>query len=175
MEVIKISHYRSQVGEMLLGSYGEKICICDWKINPRRGVIDRRISRNLNAIYDEGMSDVMIDTVKQLDEYFAGKRREFSIPLVFTGSPFQCGVWSELMKIPYGTTMSFAELAKRINNPKAVRAVASANATNPISILVPCHRVIGSNHKLTGYGGGLDVKQQLLDLEERVIGASLTL
>ncbi len=79
------------------------------------------------------------------------------------------------MKIPYGTTMSYAELAKRINNPKAVRAVASANATNPISILVPCHRVIGSNHKLTGYGGGLDVKQQLLDLEERVIGASLTL
>ena len=103
--------------------------------------------------------------VYELEEYFAGHRKIFDIPVVFTGSEFQCTVWEELMKIPYGRTISYGELARRIHNPKAVRAVASANATNPISILVPCHRVIGSNHKLTGYGGGLDAKKGLLELE----------
>ena len=102
---------------------------------------------------------------KELNEYFAGERRAFDLPIQFAGSDFQCRVWSELMKIPYGTTISYAELARRIGNSKAVRAVASANATNQISIFVPCHRVIGSNRKLTGYGGGLDAKQALLSLE----------
>ena len=150
METIKITRYQSPVGEMLVGSYGDKLCICDWAVKKRRGTIDRRIQRHLNAKYEE---------------YFAGHRKIFDIPVVFTGSEFQCTVWEELMKIPYGTTISYGELARRIHNPKAVRAVASANATNPISIFVPCHRVIGSNHKLTGYGGGLDAKKGLLELE----------
>lgn len=165
MESIKIARYQSTAGELILGSYGEKLCMCDWAAGRQRNIIDRRICRHLNAEFEEGHSEIICETIKQLDEYFACNRRDFSIPLLFTGSPFQCTVWSELLKIPYGDTISYAELARRIENPKAVRAVASANATNPISILVPCHRVIGSNHKLTGYGGGLYTKQFLLDLE----------
>lgn len=173
MGTIKLSHYQSPVGEMLVGSYQDKLCICDWALEKRRSTIDRRICRHLNAEYEEGSSPVIEQTIAQLDEYFAGTRREFTIPVVFTGSEFQCLVWRELMKIPYGATISYAELARRIGNPKAVRAVASANATNPISIFVPCHRVIGSNHKLTGYGGGLEAKQGLLALEKRVSGQVL--
>lgn len=154
---------------MILGSYGDKLCMCDWYIEKRRDSIDRRICHHLKAEYEDGTSEVILETIKQLNEYFAGKRKEFSIPLIFSGTPFQCRVWTELMKIPYGTTISYAELARRIDNPKAVRAVASANATNPISILVPCHRVIGSDHKLTGYGGGLETKQKLLELENGII------
>lgn len=163
--IIQIARYQSPAGEMIIGSYGDKLCICDWASEKRRATIDRRIRRHLNADYVESMSETVRQAVVQLDEYFAGKRRDFTIPIVFTGSDFQCRVWEELMKIPYGTTVSYAEIARRIDNPKAVRAVASANATNPISILVPCHRVIGSNHKLTGYGGGLEAKQLLLELE----------
>ncbi len=165
MKKIKIVRYQSPVGEMIIGSYGDDLCICDWAVGKRRDTIDRRICRHLNAEYEEGTSEIIKMSTAQLGEYFAGKRREFTIPVVFTGSPFQCSVWTELMKIPYGSTISYAELARRINNPKAVRAVASANATNPISIFVPCHRVIGSDHKLTGYGGGLEAKQKLLELE----------
>lgn len=165
MESIKLTRYQSPAGELILGSYGEKLCMCDWVSGRQRGAIERRICKNLHAEYEVGTSDIILETIKQLDEYFAGNRKEFSIPLVFTGSPFQCTVWTELTKIPYRDTISYAELARRIGNPKAVRAVASANATNPISILVPCHRVIGSNHKLTGYGGGLEAKQFLLELE----------
>lgn len=175
METITITRYASPVGEMILGSYECRLCICDWAVEKRRGTIDRRIRRHLRAEYEEGSSDIIRQSVSQLDEYFAGMRKEFSIPVVLTGSPFQCRVWTELMKIPYGATMSYAELARRIYNPKAVRAVASANATNPISIFVPCHRVIGSDHKLTGYGGGLDAKLRLLDLEARVSGKTLPL
>lgn len=165
METIKIARYQSPVGEMMVGSFGDRLCICDWVVERRRATIDRRICRHLNAHYEEGASDAIDRAISQLDEYFAGKRREFLIPIMFTGSEFQCRVWTELMKIPYGTTISYGELARRIDNPKAVRAVASANATNPISIFVPCHRVIGSNHKLTGYGGGLEAKKALIDLE----------
>lgn len=165
MNTIKITRYLSPAGAMIVGSCGERLCICDWAVEKRRASIDRRICRHLNAIYEEGESDVIAEAISQLDEYFAGKRREFSIPIVFTGSEFQCRVWEELMKIPYGVTISYAELAHRINNPKAVRAVASANATNPISVFVPCHRVIGSNHRLTGYGGGLEAKRILLAIE----------
>lgn len=164
---IRTTRYQSPVGEMIIGSYEDKICICDWALEKRRGIIDRRICRHLKAEYEEGSSPVIEQAISQLNDYFAGGRREFSVPLVFTGSEFQCEVWSELMKITYGTTISYAELARRINNPKAVRAVASANANNPISIFVPCHRVIGSDNRLTGYGGGLEAKQYLLALEKR--------
>ncbi len=161
--------YHSPVGEMILASYGDKLCMCDWAVAKHRDTIDRRICHHLKSEYKEGYSQVIQNAIAQLDEYFAGKRRNFSIPLVFTGSSFQCSVWSELMKIPYGTTISYGELAKRIDNPKAVRAVASTNATNPISIFVPCHRVIGSDGKLTGYAGGLDAKRALLALESHII------
>lgn len=165
MEPIKIKRWQSPVGEMLVGSHEGKLCICDWSAGKCRGTIDRRIQRHLNARYETGMSEIIEQAIAQLEEYFTRQRQTFDIPLVFTGSEFQNTVWHELQNIPYGTTISYAELAHRIGNPKAVRAVASANASNPISILVPCHRVIGSNHTLTGYGGGLDTKKRLLELE----------
>lgn len=175
MEAIEITRYQSPVGEMILGSYADKLCICDWGFEKRRSMIDCRICRHLGAEYVQGTSEIINRAIVQLDEYFAGKRKVFSIPVVFTGSPFQCAVWAELVKIPYGETISYGELALRINNPKAVRAVASANAANPISIFVPCHRVIGSSNKLTGYSGGLEAKHELLALEARTNGAILAL
>lgn len=165
METIKIAYYRSPVGVMVIGSYGEGICLCDWADNRRREVVDRRICRHLNTVYEEGGSDVVDEAVCQLNEYFMGKRRDFSIPILHIGTEFQCLVWRELMKIPYGATVSYGELARRIQNQKAVRAVATAIASNQISILMPCHRVIGSDGEITGYAGGLETKQLLLDLE----------
>ena len=100
--------------------------------------------------------------VRQLEEYFAGTRREFDLPLRFQGTQFQTRVWRELVEIPYGRTLSYGELAQRIDKPSASRAVGLANGRNPISILVPCHRVIGADGSLTGYGGGLERKRWLL-------------
>jgi methylated-DNA-[protein]-cysteine S-methyltransferase len=101
----------------------------------------------------------------QLNAYFAGESKVFDVPLRPTGTPFQLKVWAALQEIPYGRTVSYGWIAKRIGRPNAVRAVGGANGRNPISIIIPCHRVIGSNGTLTGYGGGLDVKQRLLRLE----------
>jgi methylated-DNA-[protein]-cysteine S-methyltransferase len=105
------------------------------------------------------------EPVKQLTAYFAGRLRAFDVPLAPQGTPFQKEVWRSLCDIPYGDTTSYGELARRIGNPKAVRAVGLANGSNPISIIIPCHRVIGSNGSLVGYGGGLPIKQALLALE----------
>jgi methylated-DNA-[protein]-cysteine S-methyltransferase len=105
--------------------------------------------------------------VEQLNAYFAGELREFDLPLDLQGTPFQLGVWRALQDIPYGETISYGELARRIGTPKGSRAVGLANGANPIAIVVPCHRVIGSNGKLTGYGGGLGNKETLLALEGR--------
>jgi methylated-DNA-[protein]-cysteine S-methyltransferase len=105
---------------------------------------------------------------RQLAEYFAGERQRFDLPLKLAGTPFQQLVWQELAKIPFGTTISYGELARRVGQPTAFRAVGHANGRNPVSIIVPCHRVIGANGKLTGYGGGLDKKEWLLGWERRV-------
>jgi methylated-DNA-[protein]-cysteine S-methyltransferase len=102
---------------------------------------------------------------RQLDEYFAGTRTEFDVPIELRGSEFQLRVWEELRRIPYGQTISYGELARRIGIPSAVRAVGTTNGCNPVAVIVPCHRVIGANGKLTGYAGGLENKRLLLDIE----------
>jgi methylated-DNA-[protein]-cysteine S-methyltransferase len=102
----------------------------------------------------------------QLDEYFQGKRTTFSLPFKLIGTPFQLAVWKELQNIPYGQTTSYKEIAQKINKPKACRAVGMANNKNPLPIIIPCHRVIGSNGKLIGYAGGLNLKNYLLELEK---------
>jgi methylated-DNA-[protein]-cysteine S-methyltransferase len=112
---------------------------------------------------------IFIDARDQLSRYFVGERSNFNLPLKMEGTAFQKMVWLELTKIPYGTTISYGELAKRIGNPKAQRAVGLANGRNPISIIVPCHRVIGADGSLTGYGGGIVQKQALLALEEKML------
>lgn len=105
------------------------------------------------------------EPVRQLTAYFAGRLRDFELPLAPQGTAFQSAVWQQLQRIPYGETISYGELARRLGNPKAVRAVGLANGSNPIAIVIPCHRVIGSNGSLVGYGGGLPIKQALLALE----------
>ena len=107
----------------------------------------------------------MAETIRQLEAYFAGELESFTLPLAPHGTPFQMEVWRRLCDIPYGQTISYGEMARRIGNPKASRAVGLANGSNPIPIVIPCHRVIGSNGKLTGYGGGLPIKEKLLALE----------
>ena len=107
----------------------------------------------------------LTETIRQLQAYFAGELETFNLPLATEGTPFQMKVWQALRDIPYGHTISYGELARRIGNPKASRAVGLANGSNPIPIVIPCHRVIGSNGKLTGYGGGLPIKEKLLALE----------
>lgn len=107
------------------------------------------------------------EAVRQLREYFAGKRADFDLPLAPEGTEFQRSVWRRLQEIPYGETISYGELARRVGNPKASRAVGAANGQNPIPIVIPCHRVIGANGKLTGFGGGLPTKERLLALEAR--------
>ena len=102
---------------------------------------------------------------RQFDLYFQGNSKEFDLPFFATGTPFQLMVWEEVMRVPYGTTISYKELAKRIAKPEASRAVGGALNKNPVSLLIPCHRVIGSDGSLKGYGGGLPIKQQLLKLE----------
>lgn len=163
---IKVMHYHFPCGEMILGSFDGKLCLCDWPDGRRRASTDMRLQRILKAEYVEGSSNVIETAQQQLNEYFLNQRREFDIPLLFVGTDFQKKVWNELRNIPYGKTVSYGELARRIGMPKAVRAVANANAVNAISIIAPCHRVIGTNGNLTGYGGGLNRKKFLLELEK---------
>jgi methylated-DNA-[protein]-cysteine S-methyltransferase len=110
---------------------------------------------------------------EQLDAYFAGELAEFDVPLALHGTPFQLRVWEQLTKIPFGETISYSQLARRLDDPKAVRAVGLANGRNPISIIVPCHRVIGADGSLVGYGGGLERKQWLLEHEAVASGRRL--
>jgi len=112
-------------------------------------------------------SSAFAEATRQLRAYFAGELEQFDLPLAPEGTTFQLQVWRQLCEIPYGETISYGELAHRIGNPKASRAVGLANGANPIPIIIPCHRVIGSNGKLTGYGGGLAIKEKLLALERR--------
>ena len=162
---ITVQPYTSPCGRLLLGSFNDKLCLCDWQVEKHRERVNERLKRRLRADFKEGVSELTARAARQLDEYFTGKRRTFDIPLLFTGTDFQQKVWNELLHIPFGTTVSYGEMARRIDMPKAVRAVANANGANSISIFAPCHRVIGSDHSLTGYGGGLDTKQKLLELE----------
>lgn len=163
--IIQIQRYHSPCGDLILGSFDDKLCLCDWAVERHRDVVDTRLRKVLRAGYEEKTSNIIQETSKQLDEYFDGKRTVFDIPMLFAGTDFQKKVWHKLLEIPYGVTISYGELATQLGMPKAVRAVANANGANAISIIVPCHRVIGSDHSLTGYGGGLAAKKKLLELE----------
>nr|WP_307992942.1 methylated-DNA--[protein]-cysteine S-methyltransferase [uncultured Niameybacter sp.] len=118
-----------------------------------------------DKIIEEGKSKLLEEACKQLEEYFQGMRKEFDLPLKPTGTPFMESVWKALQDIPYGQTKSYKDIAEAIGNAKACRAVGLANNRNPIPIFIPCHRVIGANGKLVGYGGGLHIKEYLLELE----------
>ena len=120
----------------------------------------------LNIVGEDKTHPVLVEAERQLNEYFRGKRERFDLKLNFVGTPFQNKVWEALLRIPYGQTRSYGEIARELGNPKAVRAVGAANGRNPIAIIAPCHRVIGASGALTGFAGGLAAKKHLLDLEK---------
>jgi methylated-DNA-[protein]-cysteine S-methyltransferase len=119
----------------------------------------------LGSVEEDTGHPILVETERQLQSYFAGHRRSFTVPLDFRGTPFQQDVWQALLTIPFGETRSYGEIARQIGRPGASRAVGAANGRNPISIIAPCHRVIGSTGRLTGFAGGLAIKEKLLDLE----------
>jgi len=166
MNKIHIQYFKTPVGEMILGSYDNKLCMADWRYRKRRESIDRRLQKGLNATFVEEESMVLNLAREELEAYFKGLHNTFDIPLLLVGTEFQKSVWQGLLQIPFGTTASYKELAQNIDNTTAVRAVASATGANAISIFIPCHRIIGSDGSLTGYAGGLEVKKQLLELEQ---------
>lgn len=164
-KTINTQTYHSLCGDLLLGSFEGKLCLCDWMAEEHRQLADRRLERSLNAEMKDTPSEITAKAAKELDEYFAGGRKTFDLPLLFVGTEFQEKVWNTLLEVPYGETRSYGWMAEMIGNPKAVRAVGTANGSNSISIFAPCHRIIGSNGSLTGYGGGLPAKKFLLELE----------
>ena len=163
--LISLQHYDSPCGRLVLASFADRLCLCDWSDNPFAERNRRRIEKYLKATSKTETTSVLEETKRQLDEYFAGKRKAFDIQLCMVGTDFQHKVWNALRSIPYGSTKSYKDIAQCIGKPKAVRAVAGAIGANAISILIPCHRVIGSDHSLTGYAGGLEAKRGLLGME----------
>ncbi len=168
--IIHTSYYKTKIGELIIGSFEGKICILDFRYRKMRTTVDSRIKKLLNAEFIEQEDAVIAETKQQIDEYLQGQRKEFDIPLLLVGTDFQKQVWNALLDIPYGETASYLDIAKAIDNPKAVRAVASANGANAIALIVPCHRIIETNGGLGGYGGGLPIKKRLLKLERPTIG-----
>lgn len=154
------TNLESPIGELLLVGDGTDLHRLHMQNGRRRLPIDPRWDARPEAFADVAL---------ELDEYFGGCRREFETPLAANGNPFELRVWKALREIPYGETISYGELARRIGEPGAARAVGVANARNPIAVIVPCHRVIGADGSLTGYGGGLERKRLLLDLESGVL------
>ena len=151
---------KSPVGELKLVASDIGLAAILWENdNPRRV--------RLAPVSEDKNHPVLLEAERQLKDYFSGKRRSFSVKLDFKGTEFQKKVWAALLTIPFGETRSYGQIAKQIKNPKAVRAVGAANGKNPISIIAPCHRVIGSTGKLTGFAGGLEAKERLLALEAR--------
>ena len=165
MNRINIQHHQTGIGELLLGSFDGRLCLLEFVDRKTERAVNDRIKKKLHAQFVDQNDEVLEKTRTQLDEYLQGRRREFDIPVLMVGTDFQKGVWNELMKVPYGATSTYLQLAKDEGNEKAVRAVGNANAVNPISIIVPCHRIIGGDGGLVGYGGGLSVKKRLLELE----------
>ena len=166
-EKILIQRYDSPCGGLLLGSFGGRLCLCNWTQELHPGRVGRRLGAGLAALMVEQPSETTFEAARQLDEYFGGGRKDFAVPLLFVGTAFQQAVWNGLLSIPYGATVSYGELAARIGHPMAVRAVAGAVGANALSIFAPCHRVVGSDGSLTGFGGGVRAKRYLLDLERR--------
>lgn len=172
-ERIYVRSYDSPCGCLKLGSYGDSLCLCNWLHEKHPGRVDRRLQRLLEAEYAEKCTAVTDEAARQLDAYFLGQRTWFDVPLLFAGTEFQLRVWRCLAAIPYGQTVSYVELARAVGCPQSVRAVANANGANAISVFAPCHRVIGSGGALAGYGGGVEAKRFLLELERSVAASGV--
>ena len=167
-DVLYICDYPSPVGTLLLAATNRGLAICAVKSVALKQNMVEKTMNNLDLNADRTtVNGVLNEAMEWLDNFFAGRDNEKRLPLLMVGSLFQKKVWTELLKISYGTTVSYSQVANRIGNPKAVRAVANAVGANRLWIVVPCHRVIGADGSLTGYAGGLDAKRFLISLESR--------
>ncbi len=166
-QVITLTRLETPIGPMFAGAVEQGICLLEFTDRRMLETQLNVLSKRLNATVMQGAHPHFIRLSQQLEEYFAGQRQEFTVPVYTPGTAFQEAVWEELCQIPYGGTRSYKQQATALNIPAAVRAVANANGTNRISIIIPCHRVIGEDGHLTGYGGGLWRKKWLLNLEQQ--------
>lgn len=173
--MIITTEIETELGTMIAGAVEEGICLLEFSDRRMLNTEYKYLINHFKSTIQEGENKHFNILRKQLQEYFAGCRKEFSIPLVIPGTAFQQAVWKELMNIPYGTTHSYQEQSVALGKPDSVRAVANANGMNRISIIIPCHRVIGSDGHLTGYGGGLKRKKWLIDHEKRYSGKPVDL
>ena len=164
-QIVKLTRILTPLGPMLAGATEEGLCLLEFIDRRMLQTQLDRLKKQLNSEIMPGSSVHFSELDNQIKEYFDGKRQKFTIPLVISGTPFQKKVWKILTAIPFGETRSYKKQAELLGNPNAVRAVGKANGDNKISIIIPCHRVIGENGKLVGYGGGLTRKQYLLNLE----------
>ncbi|WP_275951752.1 bifunctional transcriptional activator/DNA repair enzyme AdaA [Fulvivirga sedimenti] len=167
MNIIMLHRFTTPLGPMYAGTSDKGLCLLEFTDRRALETEFEELSKRLQAKIIAGHNEIHEQTEQQIGEYFKGTRKEFTIPLDMPGTPFQQQVWNQLLTIPYGRTRSYKEQANLLGKPSAVRAVASANGQNRIAIIVPCHRVIGSNGDLTGYAGGLPRKKHLLELENR--------
>lgn len=155
----------TEIGELLIGECNNTIFLLDYKNRKKRDSIDSKILKELSAeVYSEN-TDLLKEAEEQINNYLKGTIQEFNLPFSAIGSEFQKTVLQELQNIPYGKTVSYKDIAEKIKMPTAIRAVANAIASNHLNLIIPCHRVIGANNKLTGYAGGITAKKKLLKLE----------
>ncbi len=164
-DCILLAWIESPVGPLIAGANAEGVCLLEFTDRRMMEAQFATLRKRFSSPIVPGENDHLLRLKEELKDYFAGKLKKFTSPLVYPGSPFQTQVWDQLLRIPYGETISYEELARRISSPKAVRAVGHANGLNRIAIVIPCHRVVNKGGKLGGYGGGLWRKQFLLDLE----------
>ena len=167
--IINITRLTTPLGPMFAGATEDGICMFEFTNRKMLETEFKDLVKRLNAVILPGTNSHLTQLKKEVNEYFQGKRKNFTVPLDTPGTDFQRSVWDVLQKIPYGSTWSYQDQAHALSKPKAVRAVANANGHNRISIIIPCHRVIGSDGSLTGYGGGLERKKWLLDFEQKNI------
>ncbi|HMP31589.1 MAG TPA: methylated-DNA--[protein]-cysteine S-methyltransferase [Saprospiraceae bacterium] len=170
---IFVKNWQSPLGDLIIGTYDDQLCLCDWSYRMQRKQIDHRLQTHFNAAYENKEHPVIEQAIVQLQQYFQRERTKFDLPLLMVGTTFQQKVWEQLMHIPYGKTISYQELAQNLHDEKVIRAAASANGANAISIIIPCHRVVGKNGALVGYAGGTLAKQKLLAIESPVKQLSL--
>jgi len=167
-KILLTTQFETPIGQMLAAGNHEGIWLLEYSIEDRLALQKRRLTKQMDVEFTKGDFKYSEQLMEELKEYFAGSRKTFTTPIVMSGTPFQKQVWEQLLTIPYGQTRSYTQQAIQMGSPEAIRAIAHANGENRMAILIPCHRVIGADGNLTGYGGGIWRKRFLLELEKAI-------
>jgi O-6-methylguanine DNA methyltransferase len=170
--MITLTHFDTPIGKMLAGATDAGICLFDFEYRRSLDSVMKRVETYVGSKFEQGEHPYFKVLREQVDEYFTGERKMFDLPIQLSGTDFQQRVWNALLHIPYGETRTYKQQSIFLGNEKAIRAVAGANGENGLEIIIPCHRVIGGNGSLTGYGGGLPLKKWLLEHEWKYSGKS---